>query len=300
MAGRNAFLLGIILAALICAPLILFLLENALNPDFQGFASIPHLPSSRLAQLHQSFVITVAKNIAFLLRGYQDGAVWNDSAYFPPLTSAAPFLTLIGVFMLAADWRKLGTSKIVLIVIAVIVVPICVVPLNVNRMNWFYTPSLIVAAYALQNIGRVHGNEYMKSPIVIGAVVYFLASTTLFSVYYFSSYNQELVTEDLHLGNGFRIGIADALHDAAVNGRQGEPIFIEIGTAHPYLYPLFYGLADIDRFKETRQMKIEDGGFHVQSFDRFFFDRTALQLANSPSFVFVGRSNNPAHTSHLR
>jgi hypothetical protein len=68
-----------------------------------------------------------------------------------------------------------------------------------------------------------------------------------------------------------------ALGKAVRSAGPSEPIFVDAGSTHQYLYVLFYGYADPRRFQSTRQLSLDaDNLYHVASFDRFFFDRAAL------------------------
>jgi hypothetical protein len=75
------------------------------------------------------------------------------------------------------------------------------------------------------------------------------------------------------------------LRAAVAQSNPGEPVFIDAGKVHPYLYPLFYGLGDIKTFQTTRQVRVEDGVFRVSRFGRFMFERDAVD--RSQPFIFV-------------
>ena len=117
------------------------------------------------------------------------------------------------------------------------------------------------------------------------SAVYLALFLVPFYAYYFTSYNQEAAVLDLKLGNGFRLGLEDALRAEVALAQPTEPIYVAVGEPQPYLYPLFYGLASVEDFQATRRMETVDGVFRVSSFGRFVFDKEALPAEKS--FVFV-------------
>jgi hypothetical protein len=119
---------------------------------------------------------------------------------------------------------------------------------------------------------------------------YFAVFLAMFYPYYFIRYNDEIQVEDVNLGNGFRVGLEQAMRREVALAAPDEPMLAEIGTVHPYLYPLFYGLSDIRTFQATRQMRVEKGVYRVSTFDRFYFERDRLPA--DKSFTFVTRSNH--------
>jgi hypothetical protein len=86
-----------------------------------------------------------------------------------------------------------------------------------------------------------------------------------------------------------RVGLEEAMRRGTALAAPNEPMLAEIGTVLPYLYTLFYGLSDLDRFRASRQMHVEKGVYRVSSFDRFYFERDALPA--DKSFVFVTPSD---------
>jgi hypothetical protein len=281
---------GLAIALGIACPFLLFLLANywlhrplALE-RFLPF-SIPMLSATRLSQIDRPFLTTVFENLTFIVGGYRDDAIWHQSRFFLPLTGAAPYLTAVGAVTLGRRWWATKEPQIVLIVVAAIVVPIALVPLQLTRLNWFYIPSLIVAAYFLVNVAAPYGG-----PIRIAWALYLTVFSGLFYAYYFTSYNQEAAALDRNLGNGFRLGLEGSLRAEVALARPDEPIFVDIGTAQPYLYVLFYGLADVESFQASRQVDTVDGVYKVSRFDRFFFTKEAIP--ENGGFVFVSRANN--------
>jgi 4-amino-4-deoxy-L-arabinose transferase-like glycosyltransferase len=294
-ANRAGWAIGIVIAGLVAAPFLLFLAKNQLavahlpGEDVLPF-SIPVLPATRLSQIHQSLVETVFDNLTFIVGGYRDGLVWHQSVFFLPLTGAMPFLTLIGAAALALRQIEARRPHVILIVLASAIVPICLLPLHLTRFNWFYIPSLMVVADVIVNARSGPGPIMPRRLALWGSALYFAIFTAMFVPYYFFRYNDELISLDKNLGNGFRIGLRSALKTEMAMAKPDEAVFVDIGSVHPYLYVLFFGLADIETFQATRQVRIVDGVYTVSRFGRFVFERGAL--AGAPSFVFVSRSND--------
>jgi hypothetical protein len=289
-AAALLWLAGIAVALLIDLPFLLFLLKNYLlhlqHLPFEAALpfSIPLLAATRLSQIHQPFIVTIFNNLTFIIGGYRDDAIWHQSRYFLPLTGAAPYLTIAGAVTLGWQCFKLKRPNVILIVAATIVIPICAIPLQVTRLNWFYIPSLMLAAQFLVGLPMPYGRRLLTA-----SAFYLILFLVPFYAYYLTSYNQEAMALDRNLGNGFRLGLEDSLRAETALAKADEPIFIDIGTPHPYLYPLFYGLARVEDFQATRQVQTVDGVYLVSRFDRFFFAKNALPA--QASFVFVSRSD---------
>jgi hypothetical protein len=277
---------GIGLAFLIASPFLMFLAKNQLHlarlpfEDILPF-SVPALAATRMSQIRQSPFYTLFDNLTFFVSGYRDGLAWHQSSWFAPLTGAAPLMTVLAILAMGWECYRTRTPNVLLIVVLTAVVPFCLIPLQLTRFNWFYIPSLML-------IGRLLTFPAAR-PALLGGGAYVALFLMAFYPYYFQRYNDELSKLDLDLGNGFRIGLEGALRAEVAAARPGEAIFIDIGTVHPYLYPLFYGLADIRSFQQTREMRIEEGVYRVSRFDRFVFETAALP--ENRSFMFVSRAN---------
>jgi hypothetical protein len=289
VSNLGLWITGAGIALIIDLPFLMFLARNNLHlahlpwEDIMPF-SLPVMPSTRLDQIRQGIVTTVYDNLAFFISGYRDGMLWHQGPVFPPLTGAAPLLTIMAVISLALVSRHAPRNitslpNVILIVLLSAIVPACLIPLQLTRLNWFYIPSLMAIASMLLCWGK------QNRLVLQGGVLYLGAFLTLFYPYYFTRYNSELPTLDANLGNGFRVGVEDALRAEVAAAGPDEPILVDIGTVHPYLYVLFYGLGDIKSFQASRNVRVEDGVYRVSSFDRFFFEKDAIPP--NRSFVFV-------------
>jgi 4-amino-4-deoxy-L-arabinose transferase-like glycosyltransferase len=292
---------GVVIAKLIALPFGLFLIKNyLLHTPHMAIEnalpfSVPALAATRLSQISQSFAVTVFNNLTFIAGGYRDDAIWHQSRFFLPLTGAVPFLTLAGAVVLFRDWLKTGRPNVVLIVAAAIVLPILTLPLQLTRLNWFYIPSLMLAACFLTGLPSV-----MRRSALIASALYLTLFLVPFYAYYFTSYNQEAGVLDTRLGNGFRLGLEDAMRTVAALAKPDEPVFLAIGEPQPYLYPLFYGLGSVDEFQATRRMTVVDGVFKVSGFGRFIFDKDALPAGQSFAFVTLSTALPCAAPDQLR
>jgi 4-amino-4-deoxy-L-arabinose transferase-like glycosyltransferase len=286
MVDDRRWFAGIAVAALLALPLGLFLLKNYLlhtqHLPFEALLpfSVPALATTRLSQIDESFPIRVFHNLTFIAGGYRDDAIWHQSRLFLPLTGTAPYLTLAGAAALFRECLRTRQPNIVLIVAAMIVVPVVALPLQLTRLNWFYIPSLMLAAYFL--VALPTG---LRRAALTASAFYLSLFLIPFYAYYFTSYNQEAAILDTRLGNGFRFGLEDALRTDSALARPDEPIFLDIGQPQPYLYPLFYGLASVEEFQATRRMTTIGGVFKVSRFGRFYFEKDVMPTRQS--FVFV-------------
>jgi 4-amino-4-deoxy-L-arabinose transferase-like glycosyltransferase len=277
---------GIVIAKLIALPFGLFLIKNyVLHTPHMAVEdalpfSVPALTATRLSQISQSFALTVFNNLTFLAGAYRDEAIWHQSRFFLPLTGAAPLLTLGGAALLVRDWLRSHRPNIVLIVAAMVIFPVLLLPLQLTRLNWFLIPSLMLAAWFLTSLP-----DAVRRIALAASALYLGLFLVPFYAYYFTSYNQETAVLDLKLGNGFRLGLEDALRTETALAQPGEPVFIAVGEPQPYLYPLFYGLGSVAEFQATRRMTVVDGVFKVSSFGRFVFEKDALPAGRS--FVFL-------------
>jgi 4-amino-4-deoxy-L-arabinose transferase-like glycosyltransferase len=280
---------GIAIAALIDLPFLLFLAKNQFGiewlPSRFLIFSIPTLAATRLSQIHESLATMVYDNLIFIWSGFRDGALWHHSRYFAPLSEAAPFLIIAAILAFAVRSLRQPWPHVILIVALSAALPIALLPLNVTRLDWFYIPALMLVSELMVRLAK----ESPPARIVAwGAALYLAGFLALFYPYYFRGYNDEILALDRDLGNGFRVGLEPALRAEAALAQGDEPRLVEIGTVHPYLYPLFYGLASVESFRDTRQMRVEDGVYRVSHFDSYYFERSAVP---DRSFVFVSRSN---------
>jgi 4-amino-4-deoxy-L-arabinose transferase-like glycosyltransferase len=284
LAQWKPWLGGIVIVELIALPFGLFLIKNyILHTPHMAIedalpVSVPALAATRLSQIGRGFAVTIFDNLTFLAGGYRDEAIWHQSRFFLPLTGAAPLLTLAGAALLMQDRTR--RTNIVLIVAAMVVFPILLLPLQLTRLNWFLIPSLMLAAWFLTSLP-----DAVRRMVLAASAIYLGFFLVPFYAYYFTSYNQEATVLDLKLGNGFRLGLEDALRAEVALAQPGEPVYVAAGEPQPYLYPLFYGLGSVTEFQATRRMIVVDGVFKVSSFGRFVFDKDALPVGKS--FVFV-------------
>lgn len=286
--------LGGVLALILAFPLIAFLIVNVAKLTFPLKLSLPFsipvLTVSRLAQVTEPKLPMMLKNLSFLIGGYQDNGSLFQSGGLLPLTGAAP-LILIGaaIYGVLRSIRSRVPDLMVIIVFAILV-PIVTFRLNVGRVIWFYSPSIILSVKLLADIYDALKTKDLRQSVKFGAVLYLGVFTAVFYLHYFSAYNGEVAAQDLDLGNGFRIGLEAPLRAAAAAAGPGEPVFVDAGYEHPYVYVLFYGLADIHSFQTTRKMRPDvDAMYHVTGFDRFIFERSALPPGQP--FTFVTLSN---------
>ncbi|HTJ65438.1 MAG TPA: glycosyltransferase family 39 protein [Alphaproteobacteria bacterium] len=287
---------GVAIGIAIDIPFLLFIAKNQLHLQSLPLEShlpfsVPLLAASRLSQIGGAAYNIVFDNLTFVLSGFRDGNVQHQSIYFPALSAPMPYLIAMGTIALAWDAVRTRRVNPILVVVLTVVAPIVTLPLNVTRLNWFYIPALMVVAN-LVNL-RLDRQTAVTARLgrlwLIATGGYIALFLAMFYPYYFIRYNDEIQIEDVRLGNGFRVGLEDAMRRETALAAPDEPMLAAIGTVHPYLYPLFYGLSDLDRFRATRQMQIEKGVFKVSSFDRFYFERDALPAGKS--FVFVTRSD---------
>jgi 4-amino-4-deoxy-L-arabinose transferase-like glycosyltransferase len=282
---------AILIAVLIDLPFLMFLAKNQLPlAHFPAEAalpfSVPVMPATRLGQIRPPFVEMLYQNILFMVSGYRTGSTWEQSAAFLPLTPIAPILLVFSAFALFRVCREAAFANlptVLLIAMASAILSVFTIPLQLTRLNWFYIPSLIVGAWFVVELAK----RYRPAPYLAGA--YVAIFLMLFYPYYFIRFNDELTQLDTGLGNGYRIGLEDALRAEVAAALPGEPVFVDIGTVHPYLYVLFYGLGDIEGFQATRNVRLENGVYRVASFDRYYFEQGALPA--NRSFVFVSRTN---------
>lgn len=283
------WLAGLLAAAIVELPAVFFTAVNTFHWSIPFEASlpfaIPHLPASRLAQISDRTVVVIVKNLTFLLGGYKDDLIWNEPQHFLPLTSAAPLLLVLATTTRIVTVLRERKGDFILNVVLAILVPLCAFRLNVNRINWFYIPSILICVKFALDTYEAIGSSFLRQCWLTGAVLFGLVTTSLFTEEYFTSYNREILAEDRNLGNGFRVGLDDALGLAVRSASASEPIFIDAGSTHQYLYVIFYGYADPKSFQATRNLTLDpDNLYHVASFDRFYFDRSAVP---SGPFVFV-------------
>jgi hypothetical protein len=282
--------LGLLLAVIVDVPIILFICVNFLHLTFIARLdlpfSVPILPVSRFSEIKDPFVPQLIKNLVFLIDGYRDGRVWNQSPDFLPLTGVAPLMTVAATIALLFAAVRDRKPSFLLNILLVAVIFILVVRLNLNRFNWFYIPSIIGCSALLLQIHVSLNDRLLKRTLAISGGLYIGLFLLMFYPYYFRQYNTDILAADVTLDSGFRVGLGEALRDAVRLAGPGEPIYVEAGASHPYLYVIFYGLADIRSFQTTRHMRTApDGLYHVSGFDRFLFAPDAPPPETTYTFV---------------
>jgi 4-amino-4-deoxy-L-arabinose transferase-like glycosyltransferase len=284
------WVLGALLALAIDIPFLLFLVKNQVLHRDLGFEaalpfSVPLLASSRLAQAQESAPIMVWRNLIFFLDAWRDGLLWNHSAKFAPLSGLMPWLVLLGTIDWGMQTIRRGRPNPTFVAVLSLLGAAVLFLFNVNRINWFFIPAMILAAHGLVRLCTAVTQPAARTAFVAATVLYFGSFAGASLIHYFTRYTAELIAWEDEIHDAFRVGLHGALDQAVAQAAPAEPILAEVATFHPYVWILFYGYDDLESFRQTRRMEVRDGIYHVSGFGRFIFDRGAVPAGQPFTFL---------------
>lgn len=233
-----------VLAAL-SLPLLLFMLvnKNVISEITLPFLSIPKLVYFRDSEISFEKIPENFMNFWNILRNQSDGLPWNymeGHGLFYSFT--LPFILVgfvLNVTCAVRDViaRRVGLSFFLTVwIIAGFVIGI-LIHVNVNRVNLFFIPAIIMAAQGiLLTFNYIHPRT-----IVIPLVAYLLCFVN-FEREYFTTYRDRI-------GTYFCEGIGEAMAFAESRMPTGTRMFVDPNVSYPRV--LFYGRVDLNDYLST-------------------------------------------------
>jgi 4-amino-4-deoxy-L-arabinose transferase-like glycosyltransferase len=289
---RNQWITAILVFSVLISPIILFTLKNVIfrrDLFFEKYLpfSVPLLTSTPLRNINP------VQNLEFLLNGFQDNNIWNHIPGIPSFyTIAFPFLC-IGIHLLRNQNNSDQHSKLFVSWIFSCLPLLFISSLNINRANSVFIPAMVISVIGFEAILKQFKDNYYKNLFKKIITYWVLISSILFTINYFSFYSEKAY-------DAFNYGLESAFHTAKTKSLPSEKILITDEIKLPYVYILFF-----DRYSPTNFQKFshhsldKDGIYKVQSFGRYYFDQSYLDLKPPESFVFLQKTteipfcNNP-------
>lgn len=282
------------LFALLAAPLVLFLLENYLLKHSIAwtdrlFFSTPLLPATRLGQDGPAgWRALYEANSAFILRGFDDGQVYNQLLGYPLLLRFTWALAALGagsmLYCLGREWRQVAAppgavAGFLFLAWGLACIPtIFLFQLNVNRANHFFLPCLALASWAAHELIKHLKTEAPKQRIRQIVLIWYVLEGSLAARYYLLYYSQGTIKV------AFNSGLQAAF--AAVSQVRGvSQIRITSQLPLSYVYTLFYLRYPPAQFRQEVQLEIVDGSYKVSKFNRYVFDDQYLQPGISYAYL---------------
>lgn len=289
--------LGAALALVIDAPFLLFLVKNQVLHRELGIEawlpfSVPLLPASRLAQAGGPLLVLFRRNTGFFVESWRDGLPWNHMAEFSPLSGLLPWLALVGMVEGVLALRRGARPSPVL---AGALSLLGIFPLflfNVNRINVFFVPAVILAAQVLVRLHAALRRSALRGAVVAATLLYLGGFAFAAQFNYFRWYGTELAAEEDAIHDVFRTGLREALGEAVAAAGPEETVLVDV-LYNPYVWVLVFGFGDLDSFRATRRVELRGGTYHVLSFGRFVFERAALPPGRPFAFVMRAELQPP-------
>ncbi len=267
------------LFTIIAFPFLIFLAESYIvkrNLVWADglFFSTPLLPSNRFTPVSGNlWRYMVGDNIKFLLSGFDDGTVYNLLPGFPLLLS---FVAPLGFIGMLAVCYKLATQKrsalsgppdtILLVFFAWAAASLGLVflfPLDVNRINHFFLPCILLAVWTIHTTIRNFNDTMPKRAIQMVVVLGFVAESGLVIRNYFTHYPESSIRKN------FNAGMNEAF--AATTRLSVKQIRISDHVTLSYVYTLFYTHYPPADFQKKVNYQIENGKYKVNYFDKYVF-----------------------------
>ena len=290
----GAWLVATGLFLFVALPFLLFFLENyVLGRNLAWtdglFFSTPLLPATRLSQVaNGTWHDFLGKNIEFALSGFDDGTVYNQLAGYPLLVACGWALAVVGLIALLHRLRRLRghladqpPTVVGLLTLAWLLgcVPLFFLfELNINRVNHFFLPSLVLAVWGVTAI-----IENLRADVprqAIWALVFggFVVAGFPAVRYYLRSYRHEAIATD------FNAGLAPAF--GAVTHLQGvEQVRITRNMPLYYIYTLYYLRYPPAQFQREAQVEVVKGDYQVNKFGRYVFNDQYLTPGHAYGYL---------------
>ncbi len=284
--NKTLWIISLLLFLATSMPFLIFLLKNQvlnINFEFEKILpiSIPLLPSRRLIEKGSP----IDQNLRLILNGFDDGLVWNTPARFLPLFMVTfPFLW-IGIIFNFYKLRR-GSINFFLLWIISCTPLFLLVKLNINRANALLIPIIILSVVGFLKIKDNLKSKHMKNILGSTVAVWIFINSILFSSYYFSIYPAKVSTE-------FQVGLEDALKEALAIAHPSEKILLSSKVPINYIYFLFFRAVDPESFQKKALYNFSGDSYHVQKFERFYFDEKYIFQNFQKSFIYINRLDEP-------
>ena len=297
----RAWLLGVGAFLVVAAPFLLFFVENyVLGRNLAWtdklFFSTPLLVANRLEEVSRqgTWHDFYNWNTDLMMRGFDDRTVYNQLTDYPLLMHFVWGLALLGIVVLVVRlWRlrgQLAEQPAAVVGLLSLAWLLACVPffymfvLNINRINHFFLPCLVLAVWGTTAIiGNLRAD--LPKKLIWNLVLVWCVLDGFPAVrYYFRSYRHgEIKTE-------FRAGLAPAF-EALAQLPGTEQVFIDLEISPTYIYALYYLRYPPTRFQREAQVEVSEGNYQVNKFGRYVLNNR---------FLTAGRYNYLSRRDELK
>lgn len=273
-------------------PMALFVIKNNILKTNLGFEkylgfTIPLLNSNRLTQINDGFITTIASNFYFIVAGFPDSISWNNDPVFLPLgLFSFPFLA-IGIYFLinkkSFNFKKFQSNSslnLALIWLLSFSPLLFFVPINTTRSNSILYLIIILIAFGITKLSEQIADPIFSKYFFKISVVWIILYGVVFQLNYNFLYPKKVEVE-------FNRGIENTLEIAKNKATRGEQIYLTKEVLINYVYPLFVFEIQPEEFRAKADIKIDDSGYNVHSFDNFVFDKNYLKLENQATWLAI-------------
>ncbi len=259
---------------ILSAPLLLYVLKDYFLKQPLWVESllpftIPQLPAQRLTQVSSGLFDNVLSNIVFVLKGYNDGLIWNTYSPFLPLFLIPLPVLAIGLYFLLRGGRA-ALGNIFLVWLLSCVPLLFAVEINVNRGNALFLPIIVLSAFGLKElISRLSSARWQR--LAAGALsLWIIVGSMSFAARYFTSYADTAAPN-------FRAGLGVALKQATAMADHDEPILVTDKIPLDYMNVLYLQAISPTVFHQDVEYSFDRRGLYdVHKVDRFYFNKSIL------------------------
>jgi 4-amino-4-deoxy-L-arabinose transferase-like glycosyltransferase len=271
---------------LIITPFLVFFFKNYVVHSNLGFESsipitIPLLGVNRADQISVNYTETLAGNIYFLIAGFVDTILWNNDPSFLPLgMTIFPFL-IYGIYFIFKNtqWRQ----NLILLWFLAFLPILLMIPMNTTRGNSFLLAVILISSFGIVKFTESLKDLKIAKFAFAGAIIWILLYSITFMVNYMYLYPKKSA-------DSFNSKIEMAMNLAEKNTYEGEKIYLTQEVSINYLYPVFYKQIDPRDFRKESTIEFKEGGYNVNNWKNYYFDRKNLDLRPGESFVFILKS----------
>lgn len=276
-------------------PFLLFFLENyVLHRNLvwtdKLFFSTPLLVGNRLEEVsqHGTWHDFYNWNTDLLMRGFDDKTVYNLLTEYPLLLHFVWGLALLGFIVLVVRlWRagrQLAEQPALVVGLLAVAWLLACVPLfylfelNINRVNHFFLPCLVLAVWGTAAIIDNLRPEAPKRLIWNLALLWVVLDGFPAVRYYFRSYRHGEITTE------FRAGLEPAFAALAQLPPTGQ-VLIDLKTDPAYIYALYHLRYPPARFQREARVTVVKGSYQVHKFGRYVLNKRFLAPERAYNYV---------------
>jgi hypothetical protein len=254
------------------------------------FFATPLLVGNRLEEVskHGTWHDFYNWNTDLLMRGFDDKTVYNLLTDYPLLAHFAWGLALLGfIVLLGRLWRagrQLAEQPALVVGLLAVAWLLACVPLfylfelNVNRVNHFFLPCLVLAvvgtAAIIDNLRAEAPKRLIWNLVLLWVVLDGFPAVR----YYFRSYRHGQITTD------FRAGLKPAFAALAQLPPTGQ-VLIDLKTDPAYIYALYHLRYPPARFQREAQVQVVEGSYRVNKFGRYVLNKQLLAPGRAYNYV---------------